>query len=823
MKTIYSLFLAAVLIIISFNQAPAQIKGLSGWNIFLDPGHSQSENMGIFGYPEAHKVLRVGLNLRDLLLSKTDIDTVYISRTNDQQNVSLTQRTDYANSVGAAWYHSIHSDAGSPGANSTLLLWGQYSNGLEKIPNGGKAMSDAIVPILTAGYRTTTRGSYGDCTFYGCSTTGPYLFVNRESNMPSELSEAGFHTNPKQNQLNMNSKWKRLEAYTLFWSILKYFNINRPFAGIATGIIIDGESGKPVNGAVISLDGQTDTTDTYESLFHLYSNDSEQLRNGFYFFENLSAGTFTVTVQAKGYEAYSGSVAISDTFFTFDDIQLISSVPPFVASISPTEGDSIYPGIDNIQITFSRPMNETSVESTLTIFPAVPVNLTWSDDDATLTINTSCLNYNTSYQLKISGHSTDAFNHPFDGNGDSTGGDDFILTFKTKVKDVSPPALTDVYPATNMTGVELNPIISLSFDENINASAFSGQLQLIKDSDQTSVNGIIKYYIVNGRGVLNLFIRHPLAVNQNYTFKLAPGIQDIYGNEIKDQFTSGFTTGDQQFTIVNNIDNFEGGTGNWWAPQQSGNTTGIITELTGISSTSTNTNFVTGSSRSMMLTYGWDTTVSTNLIREYFSGSSSSFNSSDILQVYIFGDGSGNQFRFAVKDNSNSIEVSPWYTLNWIGWKLINWDMTNDGIGTWIGNDVLENPLRFDSFQLTFIPGNKISGEIYFDDLRIVNKTTVGIPSEVNNNIPSDYSLGQNYPNPFNPSTQIKFGIPQSGFVRLEVFNILGQKVSTLIDKEMNTGYHVVNYDAEELASGIYIYTLSVNNFITSRKMLFLK
>ncbi len=144
----------------------AQVTGLAGWNIFLDPGHSQRENVGAYGYSEAERNLRVGLRLREMLLNETDIDTVYISRTNDQQQVSLTQRTDFANRVAAAWFHSIHSDAGDPSANSTLLLWGQYYNGQEKYPRGGKAMSDIMVGLLTKGMRTTTRGSIGDCSIY---------------------------------------------------------------------------------------------------------------------------------------------------------------------------------------------------------------------------------------------------------------------------------------------------------------------------------------------------------------------------------------------------------------------------------------------------------------------------------------------------------------------------------------------------------------------------------------------------------------------------------------------------------------------------------
>ena len=794
------------------------------------------ENTALYNYSEAQEVLRVGLNLRDILLENTDIDTVYMSRTNDQQLVSLTQRTDMANSLGAAWYHSIHSDAGGSSANSTLLLWGQYYNGQEKIPNGGKAMSDIMVVLLTAGYRIPTRGSIGDCSFYGtCSSsfTGPYLHVNRESNMPSELSEAGFHTNPAQCVLNLNDKFKRIQAYTHYWSLLKYHEITRPVVGITTGIISDIESGLPINGAIVSLNGQVDTTDTYESLFHLYSNDPDQLHNGFYLFEDLPSGTLPISVTAVGFDPYNSNVTIQDTFFTFKDIQMVSTTPPYIVQTNPEQNDSLYPGTESIGIIFSRPMNRSSVESTLIITPTVPVNFTWSNGDKQVAISTANFNFNTNYSLTVSGNAMDKYNHLFDGDGNGTGGDDFILNFKTKIQDVLPPVLVDSYPPANATGVELQPIINLSFNERINTSTLSGKVKLIKNSDQSNITGVLKHYIVNDRSVVNFFVTNRLAINENYTVILEPGIKDIFGNEITTQFSSGFATGDQQFTLVTNIDNFENGiTGNWWVPQQSGSTIGIVTDLTNVASAGNYFNYINGGSKSMYLTYGWDTNASGWLIREYFSPSNPSFNHTNILQTYLFGDGSGNKYRFVVREGAGGLEASQWYTVDWIGWKLVNWDMLNDPVVPWVnGNGTLDDPLRFDSYQLTYEPGSSDIGEFYFDDLRIVDKTTVGVGNDITNNIPSDYILEQNYPNPFNPSTQIRFAIPKSGFVKLEVYNLLGQKVSTLLDEEMNSGFHSVDFDGKNLSSGVYVYTLVVNDpssssgqvFVTSRKMILLK
>ena len=99
--------------------------------------------MGINGYSEAKEVLQVGLHLMDIFNEQTDIDTVYIARTNDNQSVSLYQRTNYANTVSASWYHSVHSDASAnTNTNRTLMLWGQLNSGEPDPPVGGEEMSD---------------------------------------------------------------------------------------------------------------------------------------------------------------------------------------------------------------------------------------------------------------------------------------------------------------------------------------------------------------------------------------------------------------------------------------------------------------------------------------------------------------------------------------------------------------------------------------------------------------------------------------------------------------------------------------------------------
>lgn len=88
---------------------------------------------------------------------------------------------------------------------------------------------------------------------------------------------------------------------------------------------------------------------------------------------------------------------------------------------------------------------------------------------------------------------------------------------------------------------------------------------------------------------------------------------------------------------------------------------------------------------------------------------------------------------------------------------------------------------------------------------------------------PENYSLEQNYPNPFNPSTTIKFRIPENSFVSLKVYNVLGKEVATLVNEEKNAGIFEVNFNANNLSSGVYFYKLETGNFVKTNKMILLK
>ena len=148
--------------------------------------------------------------------------------------------------------------------------------------------------------------------------------------------------------------------------------------------------------------------------------------------------------------------------------------------------------------------------------------------------------------------------------------------------------------------------------------------------------------------------------------------------------------------------------------------------------------------------------------------------------------------------NENSIEVKYWDD------QSNNWETVIDATV-----DESTNTIAFSTNNMSSL-------------LIITGDGITGVEAE-NANRPVEFSLNQNFPNPFNPATKISYSLASGAFVNLTVYNILGEKVAVLINKEMNAGSYQVNFDAGNLPSGIYLYELVAGNLRIVKKMNLLK
>lgn len=117
----------------------------------------------------------------------------------------------------------------------------------------------------------------------------------------------------------------------------------------------------------------------------------------------------------------------------------------------------------------------------------------------------------------------------------------------------------------------------------------------------------------------------------------------------------------------------------------------------------------------------------------------------------------------------------------------------------------------------SFFTSRALTGEIHYI---IDNATGVG---GINTEIPNGYRLSQNYPNPFNPATKIRYELPQNGYVKLTVFDILGKEIEKLVNEQQSAGIYEITFNAAKLPSGVYLYRLETESFSDVKRMMLIK
>ncbi len=570
---------------------------------------------------------------------------------------------------------------------------------------------------------------------------------------------------------------------------------------------------------------------------------------------------FTTNENFTGNQDFNGKYCYAATMLDrywneslISNVVLTDSIPSFapkVVSSTPSQGESISVSTQ-IKLTFSKMMSTNSFVNAVSFVPSVDISgIFFSNNNKTITLTTSSnFNFQTDYMLIVDSTVTDINGKMLDGNSDGISGDAYILHFSTVAQDLNGPVVTVYFPdSINSSGsFDVEGVVTVLFDELINSGTINHNNVILK-AGTTAISKDMQLKTIGNQSILNIKTQQALLNNAQYSLTLKQNITDVIGNPMPSDQEIIFTTSDLSYSQKATIDDFST-TGNWWQPENSGSTEGIVDS--GTSSGYTTTYYLPASpANGFFIQYQWNPSATSKLIREYLSGGAPRniiFDTSYTLQAYVWGDGSRNKFRFAIDEgdgtNWPNHEVSKWIEIDWYGWRLVEWNLKDPTtVDSWagLGNGILDYPkYRIDSFQMTDAPGSSLYGRIYFDNLRLVKKSIVsGIESD-QQTLPNDFVLYQNYPNPFNPSTKIRYTIPAVGtslmkFVQLKVFDVLGNEVATLVNEYKPTGKYEMEFqssvDGRQLASGVYYYQLKAGDpstspgqsFIQTKKMILVK
>jgi len=191
----------------------------------------------------------------------------------------------------------------------------------------------------------------------------------------------------------------------------------------------------------------------------------------------------------------------------------------------------------------------------------------------------------------------------------------------------------------------------------------------------------------------------------------------------------------------------------------------------------------------------------------------------------VYGELNNNTFHpvysnFYLKDSTAAViyfsKDGPYITL-WVRDISDGHLLYSDSYASFVPTAILKSRQKDD---LLFVKQNNNGGVLYRIDWE---RLLTDIKEENEGFVAGGFTLYQNYPNPFNPSTTLSFNISKPSFVKLQVFNLLGQCISTLVNEDRNAGLHKINYNAADLAGGVYFCKITVNGYTQTKKILLVK
>ncbi|NOX65139.1 MAG: T9SS type A sorting domain-containing protein [Chlorobi bacterium] len=804
MRLIYTVIFIVLFAAVSFAQS------LDGIKVCIDPGHgghdpANDRHVVEADFWESEGNYYKALHAEDILTSLGA--TVILTRhgNSDSDEIALSVRAGIANANNVDLFHSIHSNATgtSNRTNFSLVLFRGYTDN----PVFPQAKDYAIKV-----YRNLEKVNhvldkswdvvYGDWTFYpSWGTSG--LGVLRPLTMPGVLSEGSFHDYIPEAWRLKNSEYLRHEAWAITRSMLEYFGRGTLPNGIVAGILRD-----PLENVPASYQPIAELGDTKKPLNNVHVvlepgglvYDGDDQNNGYFFFENIAPGNYKVYLEAEDYSLDSASVTVTanKSVFVYRNLSLIPNENnPNVVSSIPANGVEQVSNAGNIEIAFDIRMDASSTESAFSISPSVDGTFSWKDNQKTLVFNpTQNLTPGEKYTVSISNAAQTIF------------GKNLVFGYSLQFTTRSKLNLVRAYPDNGETDISKTVQVRLQFDQAIDATTLPGNIQFL-DLKGNPVNLIVDFNLYN-KGIIAFVPNGSLDKGGTYQVKLGDEIGDIEGVKYQENTTISFTVEDYDITAGNLVDDFE--INNYWgSPLDNPNSVGVDASS---AFTITEAQKVNGNS-SAELKYGFTQADGYYKVSKSVPSDIGGSNDTE-FGIWVKGDLSGNVLEYWFADAQSSLHSIVVDTLNFTGWKMKSVKLSD------VGGD----NLTFEGVGIRRISSADSSGVIYIDDAQYNFVTPV---EKVKSNLPEEYSLEQNYPNPFNPSTKIKFNIPKDSNVKLEIFNIIGERVVTIIsNKEYKPGSYTVTWDGtnqfgRQVPSGVYLYKLSAGQFSSVKKMMMLK
>ncbi|MBZ0198916.1 MAG: Ig-like domain-containing protein [Ignavibacteriaceae bacterium] len=788
-----------VLILIFVIALQAQAQLLSGIKLCIDPGHgghdaANDRYIPQTGFWESDGNWDKALHLKEILTGLGAQVILTRQGNNDSDDLPLSQRAGIANSNNVDFFQSIHSNGWLGTSNSTLLLYRGYD--AQPIFPQAKTMGAIMVQRIYQVNRTTGYSNRGDWSFYpDWGTSG--LGVLRPLNMPGVLSEGSFHDYIPESWRLMNTNYRRSETWAMARSFLEYFNVGNEGVGAIAGVVRDPEKNvtyyylsgsndqkKPVNQVQVTLMPGN----------KVYNGDDKN--NGFFFFDSLAPGQYTVYYHADDFSYDSSTVTVVAHQTVFADKFLIEAPnynPPVITNYTPVSSAINVSRLANIVVDFDIRMNSTTTQSAFSISPTISGSFVWENNNKKMTFDPSgLLDAGTEYTVTIDTNAVSYFGTKIAA--------EVSFSFSTRSK----LNLLALYPDSGAVDVSATVQLRAEFDAAIDPYSLSGNVTL-KDIDGNSI-GVTPDATGYAYGNIIFEPQQPLDLNKSYILTLKSNIKDMENITLGYELVVPFKTTDETYVSGNVFDTFED-IGGWNDPEFSGSTTGTVPDFTTFSVVSTKKVNGTKSGR---LIYEFANETG-GVCRVYNSTKPNvGSNASSEVGMWIFGDFSRNMLEYWFYHSSTSNVIVPINSLDWTGWRLVRIPLSSvTGPG-----DKL-----FHSIVIRQTSGTK-KGTLYFDDAQ---SDIVTDAEELP--VPNRYALQQNYPNPFNPSTMIVYSVPERVNVTIKVYDVLGKEVAQLVNEEKDNGIYRVAFNTADynLASGIYFYRIKAGAFTSVRKLMLVK